>query len=312
MSSSYLHRFFFRVYDALKGALSADKRIEEIKVQNGTMLSFLVKNRGTRILDPKSIEFKVFSQFGEDGIIQYLLSIIEVPTSMRYFIEFGVETFSEANCRFLMINDNWRGLVIDGSSKNISKVKRDPIYWRHDLTAVASFVDKDNINAIISKFFTEREIGILSVDIDGNDYWVLDAINVVDPIIIIAEYNSVFGPKRAVTVPYDPKFQRGRAHYSNLYWGASIAALTRLANSKGYELVAGNSAGNNIFFVRRDMLNGLRVLTIDEAYSVSRFRESRNKDGSLSFLSGDDRLNLIADMPVYDLDAGAVVRLGDG
>lgn len=304
-------RFLNRIISLIKLFKKMPDELQRSQVLLGSVLSFQFKE-GDFFTDPRKSEFKVFSQFGEDGIIQYLLKNLRLKDKNKFFVEFGVETFTEANCRFLMIKDNWRGLVIDGSSKNISIIKRDPIYWRHDLTAVASFVDKDNINAIISKFCTEREIGILSVDIDGNDYWVLDAINVVDPIVIIAEYNSVFGPKRAVTVPYDPKFQRGRAHYSNLYWGASIAALTRLANSKGYELVAGNSAGNNIFFVRRDMLNGLRVLTIDEAYSVSRFRESRNKDGSLSFLSGDDRLNLIADMPVYDLDAGAVVRLGDG
>lgn len=282
----------------------------DTKILLGTILANNIKAFGV-LDDPKDAEFRVFSQFGEDGLIQYITNRLRLDERLRSFVEFGVENFSEANCRFLMVKDNWRGLVIDGSENNIKQVRRDRFFWRHQLVAVAQFIDKENINEVISASGFTGEIGILSVDIDGNDYWVLEAIDVVDPIIIIAEYNSVFGPKRAVTVPYDPKFQRNNAHYSNLYWGASITALTRLANSKGYELVAGNSAGNNVFFVRRDMLKGLRVLTIDEAYSVSRFRESRNQDGSLSFLSGDDRVNLIADMPVYDLDVGTVVRLGD-
>lgn len=290
--------------------LNISRIINDIKVEVGRISTYNIISMGS-CKNPRACEFKVFSQFGEDGIIQYLLGQIEIDQRDHCFIEFGVESFVEANCRFLMLKDNWCGLVIDGSKKNIINIRQDPVFWRHDLVAVDSFVTRDNINEIFVKHGFEGQIGILSIDIDGNDYWVLDAIEVVDPIIIIAEYNSVFGPKRAVTVPYDANFQRSRAHYSNLYWGASIAALTKLANAKGYELVAGNSAGNNIFFVRRDMLNGLRVLTIDEAYSVSRFRESRNKDASLSFLSGDDRLNLIADMPVYDLDVGAVVRLGD-
>ena len=298
------------LFQRLRDFLGVANSCVDAKILLGTLLTNNIKAVGM-LDDPRDAEFRVFSQFGEDGLIQYILSRLCLDERLRSFVEFGVENFSEANCRFLMVKDNWRGLVIDGSAKNIKQIQRDRFFWRHQLVSIAQFIDKENINEVISASGFVGEIGILSVDIDGNDYWILDAINVVDPVMIIAEYNSVFGPKRAVTVPYDPKFQRSHAHYSNLYWGASISALTRLANSKGYELVAGNSAGNNVFFVRRDMLKGLRVLSVDEAYAVSRFRESRNKDGSLSFLSGDDRLNLIVDMPVYDLDAGAVVRLGD-
>ena len=108
------------------------------------------------------------------------------------------------------------------------------------------------------------EIGLLSIDIDGNDYWVLEAIDSVSPQILVAEYNSLFGPERAVTVPYDAAFVRGEKHYSHLYWGASLAALVRAAETKGLALVGGNRAGNNAFFVRRDTLGGIPERTAAE------------------------------------------------
>jgi hypothetical protein len=121
----------------------------------------------------------------------------------------------------------------------------------------------------------------------------------------VVEYNSVFGPDAAVTVPYDPGFVRSEKHWSYLYWGASIAALTRAAERKGFTLVGGNRAGNNVFFVRSDVLGAVPAVTAAEAYSAARFRESRSPAGDLSYVTSiDDRLRAIADMPVVDVDSG--------
>jgi hypothetical protein len=254
-------------------------------------------------------EFQVYSQWGEDGLIQYLIDRVAIERPI--FVEFGVEKYSESNTRFLLVNNNWSGLVIDGSEENIQYIKNDPIYWRHNLKAECAFIDKDNINSLIQKNGISGDIGLLSVDIDGNDYWVWDAINVVHPRIVVCEYNSLWGGKEAVTTPYDKDFFRTSAHCSNLYYGASITAFTELADSKGYSLVGSNKAGNNIFFVRNDLLQNLTVVTPQQAWVESKFRESRDKFGQLTLLSFSDRLAEVADMPVVNLHDGKQYKVGE-
>ena len=119
------------------------------------------------------------------------------------------------------MNNNWRGLVIDGSKKNIEYIQNDEIYWKYDIVAKSSFVTAENINKLIEENGFVGSIGLLHIDIDGNEYWIWKAINVIEPDIAIIEYNSVFGCERAITVPYDPFFNRTKKHYSNLYAGAS-------------------------------------------------------------------------------------------
>src|SRR5205085_6001779 len=126
--------------------------------------------------------------FGDDGIIQYLVRKAGIKS--RVFIEFGVEDYTESNTRFLLISDNWKGLVIDGSNEYIRFIRSDDIYWRHDVTAVCSFVTVENINQTFAQHGFEGEIGLLSIDIDGNDYHVWEAIHIVNPILVVVEYNS--------------------------------------------------------------------------------------------------------------------------
>jgi len=283
-------------------------QIDESKVLTAKLLIAQLASRG-RLENLRDAEFKVFSQFGDDGIIQYLIHAIG-PLPDR-FIEFGVEDYREANTRFLLVNDNWSGLILDGSADRVDRIHRDPIYWRHDLTAVHAFVDRDNINQLFRDHGFTGPIGILSIDIDGNDYWVWQAIDAVDPTIVIAEYNSVFGSSLAVTVPYDREFVRTRAHHSNLFWGASLNALCRLAESKGYAFVGSNGHGNNAYFVKKERLGTLSPVTCEQGYRRSRFRESRDAAGNLTFLGGDARLDAIRELTVFDLDTGRSRRLAD-
>lgn len=299
-------RRWMRLY--ARTLLIVPDQLADSKILMAKVLINQIATRGT-LPDIRDAEFKVFSQFGEDGILQYLIRQTRISHELHTFVEFGVETYDEANTRFLLINDNWRGLIMDGCDDNIAKVKESPIYWRHAVTAVAAFIDAENINRLIADAGFAGEIGILSVDIDGNDYWVWDRIDVVNPIIVVAEYNSVFGPDLAVTVPYDPNFVRGKAHHTNLYWGCSLRALKSLADKKGYALVGSNNAGNNAFFVRRDRLYDLKELSVDSAYVESRFRESRDASGALTFLSGRARFDAISSLPVHDLENNVIVPL---
>ncbi len=259
----------------------------------------LRQTQGARSL--REAEFSVYSQWGEDGIVQFLLR--NVPIENRIFVEFGVQDYVESNTRFLASHDRWSGLIIDGSQDNIEKVRKSDLFWRSDIKAVAAFIQRDNINDLIRSAGISGDIGLLSVDIDGNDYWVWQAIDAISPRIVIAEYNSRFGAERAVTVPYNPTFTRASAHYSMIYYGASLSALHVLGVRKGYKLVGCNSAGNNAFFVRSDCLGALPALTPAEAFVASRFREARNPAGELAFLSADEEKALLATLPLVDVSA---------
>lgn len=251
----------------------------------------------------EKVEFKVFSQWGEDGIIQHLIQHLKLTN--RSFVEFGVETYVEANTRFLLANDNWRGLVIDGSEDNIRTLQQTEFYWKYDLTAVASFITPSNINELLRRNKFSPRVGILSVDIDGMDYWVLQAVT-IQADILICEYNSIFGPSALVTVPPDDAFQRTQAHHSNLFYGMSLAAAASLAKSKGYDLVGVNSAGNNAFFINQDLDSPFQPVTPEQCYVAAKFRESRGTDGGLTFLDFKDRQNEISDCAAYDLSANRV------
>lgn len=269
----------------------------------------LIQNCKSRelILDLHQAEFKVFSQFGDDGIIQYLVHRLQpLPDT---FVEFGVANYRESNTRFLLLNNNWRGLVLDGDENSINYIQQDEIYWHHTLTARRAFITRDNINELFHEAGFAGEIGLLSIDIDGNDYWVWEKIAIVDPVIVIVEYNSVFGPNLAVTIPYEPQFARHQAHYSGQFWGASLHALKLLADRKGYSLVGCNSAGNNAYFVRTDKVADLPVLSAQEAFVDGRFRDSRDENGNLTYLTGAERLHAIAELEVYDLRQNKIAPL---
>jgi hypothetical protein len=286
--------------------------VEEATLANrfllGTMAVHQMREqmRNNSIATLQEAEFQVFSQFGDDGIIQFLIEKLKpLPET---FIEFGVESYKEANTRFLLMHNNWRGLIIDGDADLMEAVRRSDLCWRYDLTPVGTFITRENINDIFVKNGFTGEIGLLSIDIDGNDYWVWQAIDVVNPVIIITEYNSVFGAEQAVSIPYKPDFQRHQAHFSGLYWGASLAAFCHLAAQKGYDFVGCNSAGNNAYFIRKDR-NILPSLTVGQGFVPSRFRESRDVVGNLTFLSGQARLEAIKGCEVVEVRTMRNVKL---
>lgn len=284
------------------------QQMDDLMILQGRALALKNAERAP-INNIQDAEFKVFSQFGEDGILQYLIRETGIARHETSFVEFGVQNYNESNTRFLLMNDHWKGMIIDGDKSYMDYVRNQDIYWRHDLTAVNAWIDRDNINQLIGDAGFSGDIGLLSVDIDGNDYWVWEKINVVNPVIVVTEWNSVFGPEHAISVPYDPAFQRANAHYSCLYWGASISAFAHLAEQKGYALIGSNTVGNNLFFVRKDRLGRLKPLSPADAYVESRFRDSRDAEGKLNFLSGERRRKEILDLAVVDVVKGEQTTL---
>ncbi len=225
------------------------------------------------------------------------------------FIEFGVENFREANCRFLLQHRNWRGLVLDGSEEHMSALRREQLFWRHDLAVRTAFITRENINDLIADEGFAGPLGILSIDLDGIDYWVWETIECVQPAIVICEYNPIMGDMLPISIPYDPAFRRFDADCSGLYFGCSIAALRHLAERKGYAFVGTNSNGINAFFVRNELAeSALGHIRRVRAFP-SRHRDSRDRDGQLTFVRGRNRLRLIEERSVIDVRTGEQILL---
>jgi hypothetical protein len=258
--------------------------------------------------DFRRVGFKVFSQWDEDGIIQYLIS--HIPIENRTFIEFGVENYEESNTRFLLLNNHWQGMVLDASARDIEYIRRDRIHWQYDLKVKEAWITRENIDSLITQAGFGEDLGLLSIDLNGNDYWIWEAIERTRPRVAIVEYNSLLGLE-PVAVPYQDDFDRTAAHHSNLYYGSSLAALHHLAQSKGYILLGSNIWGHNAFFVRSDVAGELRGLEPEQAYVASKFREARDEAGKLTYVRGKDRFRLIEHLPVINVATGEHGRLRD-
>lgn len=298
----WLSKHLWRL-DSAPTARRAD--LDPLRLQLGWLQSRQARTAPTL----RDAEFKVFSQWGEDGILQHLISRVEIADTA--FVELGVEDYSESNTRFLLTQDNWRGVIIDAGDAHAEFLEKADLRWRHDIQPVQAFIDRDNVNELIRGAGLEGDIGLLSIDLDGNDYWILEAIEAVSPRILVLEFNSTFGSQAAVSVPYDPGFQRLDAHHSGLYFGASLAALTHLAEQKGYLLAGCGSHGVNAFFVRRDVAGDLEAQSAPDAYVASRFRESRGLSGELTYVGPhEERRRLIAAMPLVDVTTGEQTTVG--
>ncbi len=218
-------------------------------------------------------EVKIFSQSGEDGIIQFILS--KIRSKNRSFVEFGCENYVESNTRYLMFNDNWKGLIIDSDKENIKEIKESYYFWKFELTAICSFISKENIREIINKNGFAKNLGILSIDIDGNDYWILKEIKDLSPDIIICEYNSLLGSEKAITLKYNKNYRREINSINKINYGVSIQAIHKILKNE-YILVYGNSFGNNVFYVNKKYKGLIKEKTVEECYKEISFNELIN------------------------------------
>lgn len=219
---------------------------------------------------------RVFSQWGEDGILDFLLRRVAAP---RTFVEFGVGDYTECNTRYLVRQGDWSGVIIEADVAACEHIRRLEESWRYDLRLVEAFITRDNINDLILDAGFQGEIGLLSIDIDGNDYWVWEALTAVRPAVVVVEYNGLFGGDRAVTIPYDPAFSRWTASPLGAYYGASLAAMVKLGASKGYDYVGSNQADSNAFFVRTDLRPpDVPELSTDEGFRPLRVMFSRRPE----------------------------------
>ena len=249
-------------------------------------------------------ELKIFSQNGEDGIIDFLLFKLSIKNPK--FIEIGVENYDESNTRFLYESCDSQGLIIDGSF-DLEELKNKLEYWKGRISLVNKFITTDNINPILEKENFNNNLDIFSIDIDGIDYWIIKKLPKKISKIFIAEYNPVFGPDLEITTPNQNSFDRTKYHYSNLCWGMSLKALIKLMISKGYFFVGTNLFKNNAFFIMNDYQDNFTTLTknIDlndlANYTNHSFMESRDQNSKLTYLNKDQQIKKIRDCEVVDL-----------
>jgi len=200
----------------------------------------------------KDTGFRVFSQFEEDGLLLFIFAVIGMYN--KIFVEIGSDDGINSNSANLIFNFGWHGLFIDGNRKSIERGRkfysRHPHPWAYPPKFACQMVKRENINQIISDAGFSGEIGLLSIDIDGNDYWIWDAINVIQPQVVIIETHNEFGFEDIV-VPYDPNYFYPGKH--PIYHGASPIAMTKLAKQKGYRLVGANELGFNFIFIRNEI-----------------------------------------------------------
>jgi hypothetical protein len=203
----------------------------------------------------REVGFRQYSQFEEDGILLYLFSLItpETRTSLEICAGDGIE----CNTANLIINHGWWGHLFDG---NPNGVKRGTAFYTshkdtflHPPNFKCAWITAENINQLISECGLRGRIDLLSLDMDGVDYWIWKAIDVVDPTVVVCEIMNPVPPDLALTVPYDANFRVST--FEDDFRGASLKAMTNLGRSKGYRLVGTHRFGFNAFFVKNGIVD---------------------------------------------------------
>ncbi len=262
-----MKQFFKNILKKFDSALSAlgYTKIDEITaVDKGMQILLSLKYK--ELLQKKSplpsfdeVQFRSYSQNGEDGILLYLFSLI--GTTNKKVVELCAGDGIHCNSANLIVNHGWDGLLFDGNKTNTRFGKffystcRDTFAFPPKL--VHAWITMNNVNRIIRKNGFEEEIDLLSLDMDGVDYWIWKAIDCIKPRVVVVEHQCVLGPDRSLTVPYKPDFKAEYSGYAPIYAGASLKAFVKLGKEKGYRLVGCERYGFNAFFIRSDIAKGL-------------------------------------------------------
>ena len=231
---------------------SAATKVSQIALsQNWKHLS----EKGLSLPCLSDVEFRCFSQNGEDGILLYIFSLL--GTSNKRCVEICAGDGIQCNTTNLIINHGWRGLLVDGDAQLINTAKNffhhHPDTFSFPPVILHSWITRDNVNDILVGNGFQGEIDLLSIDMDGVDYWIWEEIEAIIPRVVVVETQCIWSCEHYVSVPYSPNFSSPLIEGFGIYSGASLAAFAKLGNRKGYRLIGTNSLGFNAFFVRNDL-----------------------------------------------------------
>ena len=276
---------------------------DEVNFKIGCSHFNLMKNFYPKIKNFSELSYKVFSQNGEDGFIDYLLFSLNIDKPK--FIEIGIGTYKESNTRFLFERTSPEGLIIDTIENLEKKVKKNVCFWKGDLNVVKKFINTENIISTLEENNFLNEIDLFSLDIDGIDYWILDKLPKNLSKICVIEYNPIFGSELEITVPNKANFNRSEYHFSHLCYGMSLKALIKIMDKKGYLFVGSNELNNNAFFIQKKYQSKINIDLPDnnnlKKFTISNVRESRDKNGVLNYLRQSERLKIIENCEIIDL-----------
>ncbi len=210
--------------------------------------------RATNLPEFPDVEFRCYSQNGEDGILLYIFSLL--GTTNRRVVEICAGDGFECNAANLIINHGWQGLLFDGDADQVARGTAFYATCRNTWVSPPKFVSEwitaENVAALVASQGFGGPVDLLSLDVDGNDYWIWKALDFINPRVVVIEFNAQCGPESSITIAYHPDF---RLDLTRLPYrcGASLSALVKLAASKGYRLVGVESRGINAFFVRQGL-----------------------------------------------------------
>ncbi len=207
--------------------------------------------------DLTSFEAQVFSENGEDGVLERLLQL--VGETNRFCVELGVGDGKVCNTRRLVEQCGWQGVWIDARPQPDPRIR-------------SAWVQADNVNCLLRESSVPQQFDVLSIDLDGNDYWVWESLH-YSPRIVVVEYNASVPPHECRAVPYDPEF---RWDHRTDYFGAGLLAFERLGRRKGYALVHCEAKGVNAFFVAYSLVNPAGLPPVEALYRPPRYGDSRH------------------------------------
>ena len=276
----------------IKNFLNFNKRqLGEIQIE-------LSKKKYNQISNIREAELKIFSQFGEDGIIDYLLHKLKLNSKIK-FIEIGTGDYEEANTRFLCESRTCSGLLID-KIKDLKFVQKRDFFWKNNLYFCQKTITPSNISSVINSYGFKNDCNLLSIDIDGNDFWVLKNIELSHVDIVVAEYNPLFGSNLSLTVPQNENFDRNK--FKKIFYGASLTAIIELMESKGFMFVGANSACNNAFFINKNKKEFFLNLKVEELKEYTKFTFREIKENSYKENQISNLIDKIEDFEIYDLN----------
>lgn len=256
--------------------------------------------------------FSIFSQWGEDGILDYLCDVLNLARPK--VLELGAGNFRECNSRFLAEFRSAEVVPVDSREDLVSSISKMSVNWKNHIHPLQVWITPASISTI--QTFANEKMGffnILSIDLDGNDYWVAKEIDYSNVEIVVVEYNPIFGHKHAITILEDENFDRTTAHYTWDYYGASLLAWLRFFESHDFSFIGSNLQGTNAFFIKSSNISKLNFpIPNDHALHVNcPTRDSRNLDGKISYRDFTQRKHDICGLEVLDLVKNEKLKLTD-
>ena len=295
----------------LKRALDArTDALAIIAAQAGT----LAIDRMDMVTDLRQVEMRVFSQWGEDGILWFLCNRLGIWKPRMF--EVGVGDFSECNGRFLAEARNASVFAVDADPHLAESQVVRRLGPRCGVFGHTAWVSATNIGYL--QQMSANHIGqpdIVSIDLDGQDYWILEQMDLTGVGVVVCEYNALFGPRATVSIKYEEGFARASEGVARVVYGASLQAFNFLLGARGFRLVGTNSAGNNAFWVRESALEHLKDVDLQQVPGPSsydyRVREVHDASRKPSLVSGTDALRALGGAVLVDVTTGNAVAIRD-